>query len=290
MSAMSDAHVAATLESAYEPRPAGAPPFVLVTGGKGGVGKTTIAANLGVALGQAGVRPLIVDLDFGLANLDVVLGVRAAHTVEDFLAGDRRFMECLEVAPGDARILAAGSGSYEMGRPNPRRRALLMDAFAGADADIVVGDSPAGIGDDVLDFAVTADRVLVVTNPDPAAVTDAYGVIKAVDSYAADRGVEVPTPELFVNLADSVRQARTVAQKLATICERFLARSPRFVGWLPRSRSVLRGVIEQRPFVLSDPKSAAARSLAHLARHYAALGRADKAPQSVPNASLSHGR
>jgi flagellar biosynthesis protein FlhG len=242
-----------------------------VTGGKGGVGKTTVAANLGVLLGRSGADPLLVDLDFGLANLDVTLGVRPVHTVEDFLAGRRDLEACLHPTPGGARMLPAGSGSYEMGRPDPRRRVRLREAFSRVDAGIVVGDSPAGIGDDVLDFAVMAERVLVVTTPEPAAVTDAYGVIKAVDAYAADHGVEVPTPELFVNLATDAREARTVAEKLAAICERFLARSPRFVGWMPRSRTVLRGIVEQRPFVLEDDGSPAGRCLERLSGHFSSL-------------------
>jgi len=247
------------------------PPFLLVTGGKGGVGKTTIAANLGVELAALELNPLVCDLDFGLANLDVVLGLEAHRTIEHFLRGDATLEECALDTPFGMRVLAAGSGSYEMGRPDPRRRLRLREALARSSARIVVGDSPAGIGDDVLDFAVMADRVLVVTTPEPAAVTDAYGVIKAVDSYARDQGVEVPTPEVFVNLATDAGEARSIAAKLAGVCERFLARSPRLVGWMPRSQSVLRAVIDQRPFVVQDPSAPPARSIGRLARRYADL-------------------
>ncbi len=267
-----------------------APPFVLVTGGKGGVGKTTVAANLGIALGGIGARPLLVDLDFGLANLDVVLGVPGTTTVEQFLDGSLSLEDCLRTTACGTRMLAAGSGSYEMSKPDPARRERLRGELERVDAGVVIGDSPAGIGDDVLDFAVSADRVLVVTNPDPAAVTDAYGVIKAVDAYANDRKIDVPTPEVFVNLADDAKQARSVATKLATVCERFLARSPRFVGWLPRSRAVLRSVIDQAPFSSGDPGSPAARSLGRLAMHYAGLWDARRPPAVAPNAPVNHGR
>ncbi len=274
----------------------GGPPFLLVTGGKGGVGKTTVAANLGVALGGLGERPLVCDLDFGLANLDVVLGIRPERSVEDFLAGEATFEGCCAEAPGGLRVLTARSGSYERGRPDRRRRQRLRDAFGRSSASIVVGDSPAGIGDDVLDFAVQADRVLVVTTPEPAAVTDAYGVIKAVDQFALDQGREVPTPEVFVNLAADASEARAIAAKLAGVCERFLARSPRLVGWLPRSREVLRGVVSQRPFVLDDSGSPAAENLGRLARRYADLDPVrtlEQGPWGVENASkasLGHGR
>ena len=281
-----------TVPSYADPAPASgsAPPFVLVTGGKGGVGKTTVAANLGVALARDGMRPLLVDLDFGLANLDVVLGVEVERTVEDFFDGEVPLERCLSAAPGGARLLAAGSGSYEMGSPDPTRRGRLRDDLARIEADLVVADSPAGIGDDVLDFALGADRVLVVTTPDPAAVTDAYAVIKAIDAYAADRDVEVATPELFVNLATHASEARDVARKLASVCERFLARSPRFAGWMSRSRSVLRAVLDQRPFVLSEEGSTATRGLTRLARHYATTASPAGGSKPASKASIGHGR
>ena len=265
------------------------PPFVLVTGGKGGVGKTTVAANLGVALGKAGADPVMVDLDFGLANLDLVLGVEPSENVESFFNGERRLEDCLVPVPAGGRVLAAGSGSYEMGRPDPARRTRLRDALDRTRAGVVIGDSPAGIGDDVLDFAAHAERVLVVTTPEPAAFTDAFGVIKAVDAFATDAGREVPTPEVFVNFASDAREAQTVASKLAALCERFLARSPRFVGWMPRSRAVLRGVIDQRPIVDGDPSTPPARAITRLARRYANLG---PIPSGVSrtNGSEGHGR
>ena len=265
------------------------PPLVLVTGGKGGVGKTTVAANLGLALHAAGSAPLLVDLDLSLANLDVVLGVQPTHTTEDYLAGDATLEECLWRDERGLRLLAAGSGSYDMGRPDAERRARLRSALDGVDADLLVGDSPAGIGADVLDFAVTAQRVLVVTTPEPAAFTDAYGLIKALDAYARDQGTEVPTPEVFVNFAADLEEARGVAAKMAELCERFLARSPRFAGWMPRSEAVQRSGISQAPFVESAPRSLATHCVERLARRLSWLG---QPPQlaAAAHASSNHGR
>ncbi len=254
----------ATLEQAVD-----GPPFLLVTGGKGGVGKTTLAANLGLQLAGLGAAPLVCDLDFGLANLDVMLGLEPPRTVEDFLDGYAELGDCITHSPFELDVLAAGSGSVERSRPDPKRRQRLCDALARTSAGLVLGDSPAGIGDDVVEFAVRADRVLVVTTPEPAAVTDAYGVIKAIDGHAAARGREVPTPEIFVNLATDAGEARSIATKLAGVCERFLARVPRLAGWMPRSSEVLQGVLTQTPFVRRSPDSAAAKSLARLARRYA---------------------
>ena len=163
----------------------------------------------------------------------------------------------------------------------------------------MVGDSPAGIGGDVVDFGVRATRVLVVTTPEPAAVTDAYGVIKALDSFATSREVELPTPDLFINMAASAEEARSVSEKLGTVCRRFLSRSPRLAGWMPRARTVLLSVAAQEPFVLRDPRSLAARCMRRLARRYSHLaGREVQSPLQygrcpvsppVPRSSTSRG-
>lgn len=246
-------------------------PFVLVTGGKGGVGKSTLAANLGVALAQAGVATLLVDLDLGLANLDVLLRLERRADVEELLAGRLALEDCVVRGPAGLDVLPAASGVYELAQAGAERRGALLSevARAAASYELVLGDTAAGIGEDVLAFAAAADRVLLVTTPEPAAVTDAYGVLKALDVWSRGAGLEVATPELVVNLAAGVEEARRVAGRLRTVAERFLARSPHLVGWLPRSRTVLASTLDQRPFVLAEPASPAAKRLAALAERLA---------------------
>ncbi|MCP3914783.1 MAG: MinD/ParA family protein [bacterium] len=227
-------------------------PFILVTGGKGGVGKTTLTANLGVQLAQEGRRVLVVDLDLGLANLNVLLGLPIGATVEDALAGRGELRECIVTGPGGVHVLAAGSGNEEMARHDPelRRRLLAELAEVALEYDLVLGDSAAGIGPDVLTFASIADRVLVVTTPDVAALTDAYGLIKALDQYGSRTQEDIPTPEIVVNLSSGVEEGQAIAGKLRGVCERFLCRSPRQAGWIPRSRAVERSAVSQAPFAL----------------------------------------
>lgn len=258
-------------------------PFVLVTGGKGGVGKSTLAANLGVELARAGKRVLLVDLDLGLANLDVLLKLERRAPLEDLFTGDAdgahgvrpRVEDCIVAGPLGLDVLPAASGVPEMARPDAGRRSHLYTELARASGsyDLVLGDTAAGIGDDVLAFAAAATRVLAVTAPDPAAVTDAYGVIKALDAWSREPGrdgsLDVATPELVVNFAAGAEEARRVAGRLRTTAERFLARSPRLVGWLPRSRTVLQSALDQRPFVLSSPETAVSVRVRALAEHVA---------------------
>lgn len=244
-----------------------ATPFVLVTGGKGGVGKTTLVANLGVQLARSGKRVLLCDLDLALANLHVLFGVTPRHTLEDFFRG-RDLAHCVMRAPGGVHLLPAASGAAELSRPDGARCALLADALTelGAEYDVVLGDSAAGIGPDVLWFARRADCTLVVTTPEPAALTDAYGLVKAIDAEGATDAGPAPTPELFLNLVHGSDQADRLAARLRGVCERFLARSPRTAGWMPRANGVLQSALTQRPFALRPGDSLEKRCVAALAQ------------------------
>jgi len=256
------------------------------------VGKSTLTANLGVLLAEQGASPLLLDLDFGLANLDLMFGLRPERNVEDFLDRDVPLRDCLCRGPAAVDVLPAGSGSVDMARPNEHRLSRVIRGLRELTPrpGMILGDSAAGIGPEVMTFAVHADRVLVVTTPEPAAVTDAYGVIKAVDTHANANGMEVPTPELFVNLVSGIDEAQKVATGLRGICERFLARSPRLVGWMPRSRTVLGGIIRQTPFVLSDPRALATRCVRRLAERYALAFSVDQDGPSALKASEGHVR
>ena len=297
--------------------------FVLVTGGKGGVGKTTIAANLAIALGAASPKrfarakaasaafpapptpsessgdptapdlhpkdgagggavavraagssaPLLVDLDLGLANLELLLELEGGGGVEAFLAGERGIEDTVRRGPVGVGVLGAACGIGALARQDAARRERLVDGVAAVAPDygIVIGDSPAGIGPDVLAFGAMADRVLIVTTPEPAARMDAYGLVKALDAHAREARVEVPTPELFVNQARDANEAREIADRLGGTCRRFLGRSPRLVGWMPRSRVVRQSIVNKAPFVLGEPRSLAARCMARLAQRFAAL-------------------
>ena len=240
------------------PAPAASPaarvraPFLLVTGGKGGVGKTILSANLALELARRGRRVLLVDLDLGLADVAVLLRLAPAREIEDALAGRCTLAECVVRGPCGLDVLPAGAGTVAMGRLEPAQRDDLLRGLAALAAgyDLVLGDGAAGIGPDALAFAAAADHVLLVTTPDAAALADAYGLIKALHSVGEAGGREVATPELVVNQTSGLEEAERTAAKLRSVCERFLSRSPQSAGWLPASAEVARSARTQSPFVL----------------------------------------
>lgn len=241
-------------------------PFVFLTGGKGGVGKTLVAANLGCALAARGRRVLLVDFDLSLANLDVLLDVRPERTSADMLSGTTTFDDCLvryelsdqahaRSRSGGLWILPGACGESDLARPDAgRRRHLLREVFRAADRfDLILGDGSAGVGPDQLAFAAAAHQVVAVTTPDPAALTDAYGLVKALGQRERDLRRGMPTPWVLFNRVAGSDHAAQLDGHFTRVCMRFLGRKPRTAGWLPESREVRRCIANRRPVVTDHP-------------------------------------
>ena len=236
-----------------------------VTSGKGGVGKTIVAANLAAALARAGQRVLVLDADLGLANLDVVLNLAARVTLHDVFTGRATLDQALQPAPGGFTVLLAGSGLVEYSRMTPEVRDKLLDVIAQVRPrfDQVLLDTGAGISDVVLFTVSLADEVLVVATPEPTSLTDAYATIKVLASTQAARPMR-----LLVNQVQRKGEGRAVRSQLQQVLDRFV--SPELakplklmlVGEVPLDATVRTSVQQRRLLMESMPGSAAAVALA----------------------------
>ena len=233
-----------------------------VTSGKGGVGKTSVSVNLAVQLSRMGRDVILLDADLGTANADVVCNITPPKNLSHVVAGRCSLDDALVDAPGGFRLIAGASGLSQMAALSEFERARLMDQMRSLEeqADLILIDTGAGVGPNVLGFLVAADQILVVTTPEPTAITDAYAVIKTVCRHGNELDIR-----LLVNMVRDEREARAVYDRIAGVCRRFLNVSPRYAGHILSDPRVPHAVRRRQPFVLEHPTSPASACMQRLA-------------------------
>ncbi len=237
--------------------------ILAVTSGKGGVGKSNVVANLALALGRLGKSVIVFDADLGMANLDVLFGVRPTHTLYHVVKGKRDLTEILVPCGVGVKFIAGGSGMRELADLDAEGKERLLSALRRLErfADILLIDTGAGISSNVMRFVSAAREVLLVTTPEPTAMADAYGVIKAVCA-----AVEAPpSVDVVVNRVKSPDEAAFVARRLAKVAARFLEFKSGYAGYVLEDPVVPRAVKLQKPFVEAYPNSPASVCIANIA-------------------------
>ena len=228
---------------------------IAVTGGKGGVGKSNVSINMSVCLATMGRRVALLDADLGLANIDVLLGLRPERNLEDVLAGECSLNDIMLTGPGGIRIIPASSGIQRMTMLGSMEHAGLIHAFSeiSEQIDVLVIDTAAGISDSVISFVRASQEVLVVVCDEPSSITDAYALIKLLNKdYGVDRF------RVIANMTRSTQEGRNLYNKLTQVTDRFLEVTLQYVGNIPFDESVRKAVQRQRPVVELFPRSKAA--------------------------------
>ena len=235
---------------------------IAITSGKGGVGKTNLAINLAQALVQANHQVLVMDVDLGLANADILLGTVPPYHLGHFLRGQVDLPQVICRTPGGLKLIAGGSGVEELANLSA---AQLQPVFRSlerleGEAEYLILDTGAGLGDAVMEFVAAADEVLVVTTPEPTAMADAYTMIKALHHRHPRAQIG-----LVINQVERPDDAAMVADRIVTTARDFLGAEVRHLGSIPRDPQVWQAVRQKVPYLLAFPNAPASRAVQKLA-------------------------
>lgn len=258
-----------------EGRPAGvsAPrrgAVVAIASGKGGVGKTSIAVNLSIALAAQHLRVVLLDGDLGLGNADVLCGLNPERNLGDLVEGTASLEDITLDAPGGFRLVPGASGIASLADLDggSRERMLACLARLETGADVLMIDCGAGIGASVRAFLLSSDLPLVVVTPDPTSITDAYALIKSLHGASGGRPA---APALVVNQARDREEAAGVHRRIDSVCARFLGISVPLAGWLRADSEVARAVRARVPFTIAQPSGRASSDIRDLCGFVGAL-------------------
>lgn len=235
---------------------------IAVTGGKGGVGKTSVAVNLATALASTGRRVMLLDGDLGLANVDVFLGLSPRHTMAHVLSGERTLEEIILESPQGVQVVPGASGVADLANLSAAAHLGLVQAFSALSTrvDTLIVDTSAGIAHSVVQFTQAAQHVLLVVCDEPASMTDAYALIKVMS-----RNHGVTKFKVVANMTRSPGEGETLFQKLERVTGRFLDVTLEYVGEIPEDPYLRRAIREQRPVVAVFPSCPASRAFKKVA-------------------------
>lgn len=236
--------------------------IITVASGKGGVGKTNVSINLALAYARMGKKVIVLDADLGLANVNVVLGVIPKFNLYHVIRKQKTMREVILDTDYGIQIVAGASGFSRVANlTDDERNNFIKELSELSTADIIIIDTSAGVSQNVLAFVEAADDVLIVTTPEPTAITDAYGIIKIISTEIdnLDMGMK-----LIVNRASNISEAKKVSQKVINIAAQFLNLKIDYLGFVFDDPTVPASVRKQLPFMISDPRGQASTCIQHI--------------------------
>lgn len=239
---------------------------ITVTSGKGGVGKSSVSVNLAIALSRIGHRVIIIDADFGLANVEVMLGIRPRYNLADLMFRGKSLSDIITVGPENIGFISGGSGIQELTNLSRDQIVYLIQKLVELDekADIIIVDTGAGIADAVLEFVAASSEVLLIATPEPTSITDAYALLKTLNRKA-DISLEDTVIKMVANRVDTYEDGKELYDKLSLVVNKFLDLKLEYLGALPQDPIVSKAVMKQKPAMSLYPNSQFSKSLTSFA-------------------------
>jgi len=236
---------------------------IAIASGKGGVGKTNITANLAIALRRQNKDVLVFDADLGLSNIDVIFNLATRYNIKHLFSGEKSLRDLIVDGPEGIKILPASSGIQELTSLDEFQRLRLIEEFETFDdpVDFLLIDTSSGISSNVAFFCMAAQEIIIVTSPEPTAMTDAYALIKVLFTKYQEKEFKI-----LVNSVKTEEEAQEVYRRLSKAAERFLSISLDYIGSIPYDRSVEKAVRRQMPLIKLYPDSRASQSLIEISR------------------------
>lgn len=238
---------------------------VSVVSGKGGVGKSNFSVNFAIALRQAGKRVLLMDLDIGMANADILMGISTRYNIVDMIENQLSIWDIIEKGPGGIAFISGGTGFSKVFQLNERKFNRFVEQLEKLNGgyDYIIFDMGAGVNENSLKFILSSNESIIITTPEPTAITDAYAMLKYLLQLKKD--IEC---KILINRTDSKKEAIKTGENFKRVARRFLDKEVAFLGYLPNDKLVLKAVKRQVPFILLEPKGRISKNLQEIARLY----------------------
>jgi len=236
---------------------------VSIASGKGGVGKTSVAVNLAIMLSRLGVRTLIVDADFGLANVDVMLGATSKYDISCFLRGEKTLNEIIQLGHEGVRFISGGSGIYDLLNIHEEQLAQLLENIIKLDAPIefIIIDTGAGINENIMRMVLASSETIVVTTPEPTSILDAYALVKTIVKRDPSHPIHI-----LINKCENNKEAKRVQEGFIEVVGRHLGKSINPLGLIMYDNEVPMSIKRQVPITVTNPGGATAKEIGHIAR------------------------
>lgn len=250
------------LQKNQENQPSGAM-IIAITSGKGGVGKTNISTNLSLCMAAENQRVILMDADLGLGNLDVLMNLNSRYNLSHVVAGHRTLEEITQIGPRGIEVICGGSGIESLANLGTFQRQRLIEEMDRLQerSDIIIIDTGAGIHSSVIGFCLAADHTLVITTPEPTAMTDAYAMIKVLASKDYPGRIS-----LLVNMAQNLTEGKKIYRQIADVAGRFLNMPVYEAGVLCRDEYLPLAVRKREPVVSAFPKADISKAFAAISR------------------------